>query len=182
LLFCRTNKGMCHGEKITQFRIFCFCVPMCRILSTVRHSQPIIPCVRSCEIFQNCVSFAFIVSCLTSTFLTVCNCLNYESNGLKILSTKDAECYNAILACSAPWCPPHWRSVPKIIWAHTSPRGRFSHGKGAVDWLHSVGPFMRKHVPILVLGVAYLWHSLRYCTLIIQYTTQQTGEVPPSLL
>jgi len=55
----------------------------------------------------------------------------------------------------------NWLSTHK----HT---GRFSHGEGAVDWLHSVGPFMRKHVQVVVLGVAYLWHSLCYCTLIIR--------------
>lgn len=68
------------------------------------------------------MSFAFIVSCLSSMFLTVCNFLNYECKRIKILSTKEAECYNAILACSSPWRPLHWRSVPKIIWTHTNPQ------------------------------------------------------------
>ena len=66
------------------------------------------------------MSFVFIASCLTSTFLTFCNFINFESKSLKILSTKDADCYSAILACSALWHPLHCRSAPKIIWAHTS--------------------------------------------------------------
>jgi hypothetical protein len=66
------------------------------------------------------MSFAFVASCWTYIFLTFCNFLNYESKRLKILSTKDAECYNAILACSSLWHPLHCRSVPKISWAHTS--------------------------------------------------------------
>ena len=118
---CRTNKGMCHVEKITQFKILCFCVSLCWALSKVRHSQLssfVFGIVKFFKIVW--MSFVFIASCLTSMFLTFCNFLNYESKRLNILCTKDAECYNAILACSALWHPLHCRSVPKIDWAHTS--------------------------------------------------------------